>query len=97
MLLKLKLLLGIAGNEKDSLLQVLIDLVIQYFLDYCNRDNIPESANAVIIQMAIIQYNRLGTQGLASQGYSGVSESYLTDYPEDILKQLNRYRKIKSI
>lgn len=97
MLDKLKLMLGITDNAKDTLLNLILDIVIQEFLDYTNRDDIPDGANAVALQMAVIQYNRIGSQGLASQGYSGVSESYIDGYPQNIRKQLNRYRKMKAI
>ena len=97
MLDKLKLILSINDNTKDGLLALILDIVIQEFLDYTNREDLPDGANAVVIQMAVIQYNRIGSQGLTSQGYSGVSESYLSDYPDNIRKQLNRYRKIKAI
>lgn len=97
MLDKLKLILGITDNSKDGLLALVLDIVIQEFLDYTNREDLPDGANAVVIQMAVIQYNRIGSQGLASQGYSGVSESYIDGYPANIRKQLNRYRKIKAI
>lgn len=96
MLDKLKLILGV-GSDKEPVLELILDVVIQEFLDYTNRDDIPNGANAVVLQMAVIQYNRLGSQGLASQGYSGVSESYIDGYPDNIKKQLNRYRKLKTI
>lgn len=96
MLQKLKLILN-KGAEAEAQLQVILDLVIQEFLDYTNQEEIPAGAEAVIIQMAIISYNRLGSEGLSSQGYSGVSESYLNEYPENIRKQLNRYRKLKTL
>lgn len=96
MLDKLKLILDV-GADKEPVLELILDVVIQEFLDYTNRDDIPNGANAVVLQMAVIQYNRLGSQGLASQGYSGVSESYIDGYPDNIKKQLNRYRKLKTI
>lgn len=97
MLDKLKLILGITDNSKDDLLSLILDTVIQEFLDYTNREDIPDGSNAVVLQMAVIQYNRIGSQGVASQSYSGVSESYIDGYPSNILKQLNRYRKLKTI
>jgi hypothetical protein len=39
----------------------------------------------------------MGSEGLASQGYSGVSESYINDYPADIKAILNRKRRLKVI
>ena len=48
-------------------------------------------------RIAIIKLNRLGTEGLADQGFSGVSESFIDGYPADIQAALNRKRKIKVV
>ena len=96
MLNQLKLILQL-GNDAEALLTVILDLVSQEFLDYTNRDELPNGAEAVILQMAIIAYNRLGSQGLSAQSYSGVSESYIDGYPDNIKKQLNKYRKLKTL
>jgi hypothetical protein len=48
-------------------------------------------------RIAIIKLNRMNTDGLASQSFSGVSESYIDGYPADILAILNRKRKIKVV
>ena len=37
----------------------------------------------------------MNTEGLAAQSYSGVSESYIDGYPQDIMMILNRKRKMK--
>lgn len=96
MLDNLKLILGV-GADKNAILALILDVVTQEFLDYTNREDLPNGANAVVLQMAVIRYNRIGSEGLASQGYSGVSESYIDGYPDNIRKQLNRYRKLKAI
>ena len=51
----------------------------------------------VALRIAIIKLNRINTEGLTSQSYSGVSESYVDGYPTDILSILNRKRKIKVV
>jgi hypothetical protein len=62
--------------------------------DYCNRD--ADSALELIAEkIAVIKLNRINTEGLASQSFSGISESYLDGYPADIQAALNRKRKIK--
>jgi hypothetical protein len=45
--------------------------------------------------MIIYRYNQLGSEGIASQSYSGISQSFTSTYPENIIKQLNTYRKLK--
>ena len=51
----------------------------------------------IACRIAILKLNRTNTEGLASQSYSGVSESYIDGYPADILAALNRKRKIKVV
>ena len=51
----------------------------------------------IVEKIAVIKLNRMNTEGLSSQSYSGVSESYADGYPADVLKVLNRKRKIKVI
>ena len=93
---KAKIILGI-DSEKDDLLKVLYAGTVEEFLDYTNRQDIPTGAESVLLNMLVVQYNRLGTQGLNSQSYSGVSEAYIDGYPQSIIKQLNRYRKLKMV
>ena len=64
--------------------------------DYCNREA-DATLELLAEKIAIIKLNRMNTEGLASQSYSGVSESYIDGYPADILAVLNRKRKIKVI
>ena len=54
-----------------------------------------EDGEIIAEKIAVIKLNRLNTEGLQSQAYSGVSESYIDGYPAEILTVLNRKRKIK--
>lgn len=95
MLDKIKLLIGIAATDttKDSLIQLLLDQAESEFLQYTNQSEMPQSAGNIIIEMAIIKYNLIGSEGLASQSYSGMSETY-SQYPPQLIKAMNRYRKV---
>ena len=90
----MKLLLGITTTEKDDLLDLLIAQAKNDAKDYTNSDDVSK-LSSTIIKMAIYNYNRLGTEGIDSEGYSGVSYSYSADYPEAILRSLRKNRKIK--
>lgn len=82
----------LSNSTNEALIQLLIDktkveLSTDLKKDYSNVfDN-------VLVDIVVIKLNRIGTEGLASQGYSGVSESYLNEYPDYIMKQLNAFRK----
>lgn len=84
-------------DSKEPVLYALKDMVQQDFCNYCNCTNIPLEADGVILQMLLVQYNRIGAQGLSSQSFSGVSESFIDGYGDNINKQLNKYRKMKII
>lgn len=96
MLDKLKLILGIKDDTKDDLLTLLIEQAIEEALNYTHQDSI-DNLSFTIISMVVYKYNRLGTEGLDSEGYSGVSFGYSTDYPESIMRALKSQRKLITI
>lgn len=89
---KIKLRLGINDNNKDLLLADLLEDVIEDIKEHIKSDDISNVANSIIVDLVIIKYNRLGTEGLASESYSGVSNSFIDGIPNDIRKKLNRIR-----
>ena len=96
MLENIKLLLGISSTEKDALLQLLIQQAEDEAKDFTHREDVCE-LQSTIEKMVVYNYNRLGTEGLNSESYSGTSYNYASDYPEQILKMLKRYRKIVTL
>ena len=94
---EIKLLLGdSASNYSDALIGLCAKQALAEVESYCGRTADYE-LEMVAEKIAIIKLNRINTEGLASQSYSGVSESYIDGYPADILAILNRKRKIKII
>lgn len=97
MIEEIKLLLGdSASNYSDELIGLCLKHALSEVETYCRRD-IDYELEIVVQRIAIIKLNRLNTEGLSSQSYSGVSENYVNGYPADILAVLNRKRKIKVI
>lgn len=93
----IKTLLGdAASNYTDAQITLAYDIAIAEVEAYCNRE-----ADSVLELMAkriaVIKLNRTNTEGLASQGFSGVSEAYLDGYPADIIAVLNRKRLVKVV
>lgn len=97
MLERIKLLLNISDESKDALLEELIDNATEFVRNYINNDAALESLTGTIVNMVIYDYNRMGTEGLTSENYSGVSFGYASGYSDDIMKQLKRYRKVRVI
>ena len=95
MIEEIKLLLGdSANNYTDAQINLALKCALVEVEDYCGRD-----ADAAMeyqaLKIAVIKLNRINTEGLASQSFSGITETYLDDYPQDIIKALNRKRKIR--
>lgn len=94
---EIKLLLGdAASNYSDAQIGLALKLALAEVEAYCNR-KLDYELEIIAEKIAIIKLNRMNTEGLASQSYSGVSESYIDGYPAEILTVLNRKRKIKII
>lgn len=95
MLEEIKLLLGdAASNYTDAQIGLAYKLALAEVEEYCKRDA-DATLELVAEQIAVIKLNRIGTEGLAAQSFSGVSESYINGYPAEILAVLNRKRKVK--
>lgn len=97
MLEEIKLLLGeAAANYSDVQISLAYKIALNEVEEYCKRDA-DIALELVAEQIAVIKLNRMGTEGLASQAYSGVSESFIDGYPDEIKAVLNRKRKVKFI
>ena len=97
MIEEIKLLLGeAASNYSDAQISLCLKMALAEVEAYCNRTADME-LELIAQKIAIIKLNRMNTEGLASQAYSGVSENYIDGYPAEILTVLNRKRKIKVI
>lgn len=93
----LKVVLGIdlMDTSKDELLDYLIEDAINEVISYCNLRSYDEKLNSIVIKMASQNYNKAKIQGITSQSYSGVSESYTDGYTVDVIAQLNKNRRVK--
>ncbi len=85
-----------AENYTDAQINLCLKMAITEVESYCNRE-LDLELEVIAERIAIIKLNRLNSEGLASQSYSGVSESYVNGYPEDIMSVLRRKRKMKVI
>ena len=82
-------------NElSDDKLQAIIDDVTLEVLADTNQSKLNAQLESAVISLSVITVNRLGTEGLASEGYSGVSTSYLDDVPPRVASILNANRRL---
>lgn len=92
----LKTDLGIFDNTKDAQLQRLLTKATTTIKDFTRQSEayVNNNLSEQIINLAIVRYNRKGSEGLSSQSYSGVSEHYLDDIPKPIMRILVEHRKL---
>ena len=97
MIEEIKVMLGdAASNFSEAQISLALKVALAEVEAYCNRE--PDEVMILMAErIAVIKLNRSNTEGLVSQAFSGVSESYLEGYPADILAVLNRKRKIKTM
>lgn len=96
MLEKIKICLT-NNTYTDDLINLFIEDTTKEVKIYCNREDIDTELESVIRRIVIIKLNRMNSEGLSSQSYSGVSESFIDGYPQDIISILNRKRKLKTL
>lgn len=78
MLNELKLLLGIAPDDtsEDDKLRLLISTATARLTLLLGGMEPPESMEHIIREVAIIRYNRIGSEGMASHTVEGESHSF---------------------
>jgi hypothetical protein len=80
MLEELKLLLGITDTSLDDKLNLILKLTTERLKVLIGgAKEIPESLQYIIIEVAIIRFNRIGSEGLSSHGVEGESLSFTDD------------------
>ena len=97
MIEEIRILLGAsADNYDDAQISLAYRIALAEVEEYCKRDA-DDALKLVAEEIAVIKLNRIGTEGLASQSMSGISEAYIDGYPQHIQSVLNRKRKIKVV
>ena len=94
MLVKIKCLITplSLSNVSDDTLSVLIAQSKSEICNYLNT-SYDTKYDYLCIDMVIYRYNRLGSEGMTAQSYSGASETYLSEYPDYVIRQLNSFKK----
>ena len=97
MITDIKIMLGDAApNFSDAQINLAYKQALTEVEAYCNREADIE-LDLIADRIAVIKLNRINTEGLSGQSFSGVSESYIDGYPADIKAILNRKRRIKLV
>lgn len=84
-------------NADQAALVVCVEQAMALFQMECARDDVPDQALGVIVRMAQGLYTRIGAEGLSAQTYSGASETFSTDWPDDLRRAIHRFRRARFV
>lgn len=78
----------------DDLLNDFIDDATDEVLARTNQEELNSSLERVIVGCVVLYVNRIGTEGTASESYSGVSTSYLDSLPANLQAIINHNTRL---
>lgn len=81
----------LTGEADAELVSVLLEDAEAFILAYTNRTILPEALRKTVRDLAIINLNRIGTEGEASRSEGGENYTF-ADAPSNIYAVLNSYR-----
>lgn len=84
----------LTGESDEELLSLLLEDATEFVLSYTNRSKIVTGLEKAVRDLALIAYNRRGTEGESSRSEGGESYSF-NDAPKQIYDILNKYRLLR--
>lgn len=91
----IKILLGdAAANYTEEQITLYYEMAKAEVETYCRRA-IDTELEYCCQKIAVLKLLRQGTEGISTQSFSGVSETFVDGYPADIQMILDRKRKVK--
>ena len=80
---RIKTLLQI--NDNDELIYEIAEITKEKILNYINQEELPKELEFILVEMAVSRFNKIGSEGFASESTDGKSVSYEDDF--EIYKQ----------
>ena len=71
---RIKTLLQIQDN--DELIYEIVEITKEKILNYINEKELPQELEFILIELAVERYNRIGSEGIASESVDGKNVSY---------------------
>ena len=78
---RMKVLLGTTNTTDDEeLLYEIVEITKSKILNYINKKVLPTELEFILVELAIQRFNRIGSEGIASENVDGKSVSYEADF-----------------
>lgn len=75
----IKILLGIEDNSQDIILTILLSNAVSTINVYLGVTELPQELNFVAEQLAVIKFNKLGSEGIQTEKIDVLSTTYQAD------------------
>lgn len=95
MLDDLKLLLDIANDDSDDLLELLLRQACGPVLNYIGEESVPLELEYIVIDLACVRYRRLGNEGINTERIDVISTSFETNSLLPHMQALDAYLENK--
>ena len=79
---------------EDNLLKDIIQDTICEVEEYTKASELDNIAKALVKDIVVFKVNRLGSEGISSESFSGTSQSFIDGYPAEIKKKIRRIRRL---
>ena len=83
----------LTGETDTDIATIMLERAEDFILGYTNRSVLPAILENTKLDIAVIIYNKSGSEGFMSHSEGGVSVSFGNEsIPNDVLKRLNVFR-----
>lgn len=90
-LTELKALLPPDNSVADETLLVLLRRAENTLLDIIGRSTLPERLSDAVTALALIMYNRMGTEGETRRSEGGIDTNFIDGLPDEIKQRIKNY------
>ena len=93
----IKTMMKLSGCLDEELAEIFVLKAADLILNYTWRKTLIPELESCVVDLAVIAYNRMGTEGETSRSEGGIGHAFVDGVPNDIKAQLNRYIKAKVV
>jgi len=92
----LRKLLVVLPDADEDVLSMLIEDVTRSVLTFCHIEELPAALEPLVRRLVIARNNKLGSEGVASESFSGISQGFTVDLDADTKRELYAFRVAQS-
>lgn len=85
-----KSLLGLNDELQDDILKTIEELTLMQFSALSGSEDVPDNLDFIVVEVMVKRFNRLGSEGMASQSVEGLSMSFEQSDFEEYLPLIKR-------